>query len=211
MIHVLGDSHVCFFNGHDGITDIYPYVHNNHPFMTYRLGAPIAYNLGVFGTMYRAKEKLISILPKIPIADTLLFSFGEIDCRYHIKNQSIKKGIDIEIVVADCVNRYVDAIQQLNAFGHQVGVWGPIASTHLEEKDASSDCWIKGDHLERNKITKLFNSHLKIKCSETGVMFFSILSSLILADGTTDHQYYADSIHLSQAAMPLAKSVLEIE
>jgi hypothetical protein len=179
--------------------------------MTYRLGAPIAYNLGKFGTMYRAKEKLAEILPKIPATDRLLFSFGEIDCRYHIKNQSIKKGIDVEIVVADCISRYINAIQQLNVLGHRVGVWGPIASTHLEEKDASSDCWIKGDHLERNRITKLFNSHLKIKCLEAGIMFFSILSDLILADGTTDSQYYADPMHLSQTAMSLAKSALEIE
>jgi len=194
MIHVIGDSHVCFFNGIDGITDLYPYIHSNPPFLTYRLGAPLAYNLGNY--------KLESLISNIPETDSILFSFGEIDCRYHIKNQSIKQHTDIETVVAWCVNRYIIAIIQL-VQKHQVGVLGPIATTLLGEKDSNDQCLIKGDHLERNLITRIFNNYLKSKTSKSDILFFNIFDHLLLEDGTTNPFYYSDHIHLSQTAAPL--------
>ena len=203
MIHIIGDSHVCFFNGVDGITDLYPYAHKNPPFITYRLDAPLAYNLSEYG--------LGPFVSTIPTTDTILFCFGEIDCRFHIKNQSMKQNTSIEIIVANCVNRYVAAITQLCAKRH-AGVWGPVATTLLDEKDSNGQCPIKGNHLERNKITRLFNECLKSKASRVGLSFFSIFNDLLLTDGTTNPFYYADSIHLSQTAKPLiAKFTAVIE
>jgi hypothetical protein len=86
---------------------------------------------------------------------------------------------------------------------------GPIATTTLEEKDSNSQCPIKGNHLERNKITKLFNEYLKSQALAEGMLFFSIFNDLLLPDGTTNHLYYIDNIHLAQTAAPLAKAVLE--
>ena len=200
-IHVIGDSHVCFFNGMDGITDMYPYAHKNLPFITYRLGALLAYNFGEYG--------LGAFLSAIPTTDIILLCFGEIDCRFHIKNQSIKQNESIETIVANCVNRYVSAIVQLN-LKHRICVWGPVATTPLEEKDSNGQCPIKGDHLERNRITRLFNEYLASKASETGLLFFSIFNDLLLADGATNPFYYADSIHLSQTAMPLAAKLTTV-
>lgn len=201
MIHVIGDSHVCFFNGCDGITDLHPYAHNNHPFVTHRLGALLAYNFGEY-----ALGPFISSISK---TDSLLLCFGEIDCRYHIKNQAIKQNVDVETIIINCVNRYISAIKQLN-IKHRVGVWGPIATTPLEEKDSNSQCPIKGDHLERNRITRLFNEHLKSQALSADMLFFSVFNDLLLPDGTTNLFYYIDNIHLAQTAAPLAKAVLEL-
>jgi hypothetical protein len=200
MIHVIGDSHVCFFNGVDGIATQYP---ENELFKTYRLGAPIAYNLSKFNTMYKAREQIAKILPKISLKDSLLFCFGEIDCRYHIKNQSIKQNKNINEIIIDCVNRYVNAIKELNILNHKVGVWGPIASTYLEEICSSKDCWIKGSPLERNIISLIFNDCLQKKCKEENIHFISIFKDLILPNNNTNTNYYMDAIHLSQKAMPL--------
>jgi hypothetical protein len=199
MIHVVGDSHVCFFNGSDGITDMYPYAHSNPPFKTYRLGALLAYNLEEYN--------IGSFISNLPKTDSILFSFGEIDCRYHIKNQSIKQSVSVETIIANCVDRYIAAITKLNS-NHKVGVWGPPATTLLEEKDSNSQCPIKGDHLERNRITRLFNIYLKSKALEVGVAFFSIFDDLLAEDGSTNPFYYADSIHLAQTAAPLVMKLV---
>lgn len=203
MIQVLGDSHVCFFGGIDVVTDYYV----NHPFVIHRLGAPLAYNLDKFNTSWKAREKILDLLPNIPKQDKVLFCLGEVDCRYHIKNQSIKQGRDIELIIEECAKRYVTAIKSFN-IKQDIGVWAPIASTWLTEKQASSDRLILGSCLDRNVITKNFNAYLKAECKDD-IAFFSIFDKLLEDNGETNKNYYWDTVHLSQKVMPIAKELLK--
>jgi hypothetical protein len=202
MIHVIGDSHVCFFNGADGITDLYPYAHSNPPFLTYRIGAALAYNVCKAYSTCGTKEAIEAIASKISASDSILLSFGEIDCRYHIKHQSVKQNTRVQNIINDCVERYITAIQPM-CHKHKIGVWGPVATTHWPVENSSHECMVEGSHEERNEITRLFNEQLKIRSTETGVKFFSVFEQLLCPDGTTNQYYYADYIHLGKVATSL--------
>jgi hypothetical protein len=59
-----------------------------------------------------------------------------------------------------------------------------------------------GDVVTRNKMTIEFNEYLRVKCSESDIIFKDISKQLMLPDGTTDQKYIMDDIHLSQLVMP---------
>lgn len=206
MIHVVGDSHACFFNGIDEITHG---EYTNFPFKTHHENAPLAYNLGKLNTTCKAKETISELIKRISIDDCILFSLGEVDCRYHIKNQSIKQNKDIKDIVIDCVDKYISAIKEINFLNQRVGVWAPIASTYLSEKEASQYVWILGDCIERNNLTKIFNYHLEQKCKQFNISFFCIFPSLINENGETKKEYYMDTVHLSQKAMSITLPLFE--
>ncbi|MDY0313769.1 MAG: hypothetical protein RBR32_01700 [Bacteroidales bacterium] len=206
MIHVIGDSHVSFFIGKNEIVPEYPpYCGINNQFSVYRIGAPIAFNLLKENTTYKAREKILYILPLILPEDKVLFSFGEIDCRYHI-GKNVRRGYSQAHNVYKCVERYVDGLLDLmyNFSNISFGVWGPIPSTKLPQSCSSRDCPITGDMLERNQITLTFNVFLEQKSKEFGFKFFTLFYDLVDSYMGTDLSYYMDNIHLNQKAMPLA-------
>lgn len=207
IIHCIGDSHVCFFNGRDAIHPEWPdFIGKNLPFKTYRLGTPLAYNLSSYNTKSRGREKLLDLLKLLPLNSTILFVFGEIDCRCHLGKQAELQERPINETVEECVNRYFDVITEVRNLGFNIGAWGVIPSTDFSKYEPDHPFPSYGTCQQRNIITKLFNNYLDQLCKINDIIFVSIFEEMLNIDLTANLDYYMDVNHLSQKAFPLAFS-----
>ncbi len=197
MIHCIGDSPVYVFTGVDTIggNDILL------DFKTYRLGPHTAYNAI---TKWDIIESFLknSVKP----SDSVMFCFGEIDCRVHLQKQSELQKRPLEDVVSECVQRYFAVFEKAKHYGHQLLAWNVPASSLNNVGYGEYSTY--GNCKQRNEVISLFNKHLKRLCEKNGVIFISIFDKLVDDDGLTNPLYYMDSIHLSQRAMPLIQEVL---
>lgn len=210
IIYCIGDSHVSFFSGLDGVQPCWPIVGNDviSFFRTYRLGPVLAYNLCEINTTTKGREALFSVLDTIPCGSTILLCFGEIDCRAHLLKQSVRRQKDIENVTKDCVDRYLRVILEIQTAGFSLIVWNVVPSI-VKEIAHTVKFPVYGTCEERNRITALFNLYLSNLCYRFRIPFISIFDRLVDTEGLTLSEFYLkDGQHLSQKAMPLAISAL---
>jgi hypothetical protein len=207
-IHCIGDSHVCFFSGHDTIHRGWPVESETRLswFRTYRIGSALAYNLSRSGTTTRGRERLFEVLEtKVPPGARVLLVFGEIDCRAHLVKQSKSKGLPIETVVELCLDEYFKAVREVVARGFRVIVYNVVPSRSSMQGKLIADgetLPTTGTWRERNRATRLFNDGARRRCVGCGAAFLENYSHLVDGDGKTVGWYFWDSIHLSQRAMP---------
>lgn len=215
MIHVIGDSHCGFFTG---ITKYFPVPPASfYPkwwaekveteclipyFKVYHLGAFLAYNLIEDGKGGRERFFDLIEFEKFPKKSKLLLSFGEIDCRAHLLKQAEIQSLPIDVIVEKCVDRYIKFLEEISAMEYVVWAWGPVAQNNNEKMSYNNypnEPFVNfGSHVERNNITKLFNSMLHERYPKS----IDILEILIDENGNTKNEYYRDLIHLNQKAMP---------
>lgn len=210
MIFVVGDSHVSVFSGENKIVESFPSCTFNLPFAVYRLGAPIAFNLKKYKTLYKAREKIESLISSLDfVFNKIILVFGEIDLRFHIVNQSRKKYKSPEHFVILCVDNYINGI--LDIFKEvpkdKIAIYGPIPNTMLSEDFSNKDCPICGDVKQRNLLTCIFNDYLKSRCEIEGFYFFTLFYDLIKLRNIQN--YYLDDIHLNNKCYPLIMTKLE--
>lgn len=203
MIHCIGDSHSAVFSGKEEMQPIWPVRSDDKTqfFRSYRIGPATAYQL----------ENKISIINDIignvvdKTFDIILFCFGEVDIRAHLKKQMDIQNKSVKEVVKECVDRYVSVLTMYQDKGYYVMAWGPIASWH-ESRDYTGGPSF-GTCLERNEITKEFNRYLKELCDSIGIEFITIFDKMVDENNITKPEYLDDwegcHMHLSQRAMPL--------
>ena len=156
MIHTIGDSHS---------------VHGWRKMMNHHLGAVLCYSFG--------KEKLnrcdIRALP-IQDGDTVVFCFGEIDCRCHV-HKHVTDAVTYQEIIQALVDDYFEAIElnvttsQLNLTICVYNVVPPIQRYNTWE---NPEYPFLGTDEERKQYVLFFNQQLKRKCKETGYLFFDI-------------------------------------
>jgi hypothetical protein len=208
MIICLGDSHSSVFSQEEKIVSQWPKKDYKlfSKFKPIRVGPATAYNLG----------KKIKLLNKVLnrtlyfSQDYVMFCFGEVDIRAHLIKQSKLQNSDLELIVKDCVDRYISAIMKVTPFRPiNKAIFAPIASW-TEEKPYDGPSF--GTNLERNNTTKIFNKHLEKACIKKDIKFISIFEDMLNEDGSTNSTYLDDfgtGIHLSQKSMPLILKTLE--
>lgn len=201
MIHCVGDSHSSVFSGKDEMQPIWPERSDDKLsfFKSYRIGPATAYQL-------ENKIPIIDeILKQLNSQDSLLFCFGEVDIRAHLKKQMDLQGKTIKDVVRECVDRYVHVLLHYKNRGLNVIAWGPIASFHDDKPYTSGPSFGTGQ--ERNLITKEFNKYLEQRCNENDIKFVTIFDKMVDENLSTKHVYLDDweacHIHLNQKSMPL--------
>ena len=226
MIHVMGDSHCNIFTGKNIIPDESPpnKPFKNDLFRVYRLGAPLAYTLKDYDTFYKSRLKVEKILHDcVGSSDTIILSFGEIDCRYHLPFQADLEKKDDFFIVSGCVIRYSTGIKEifypLLDKIDKIGIIGPIPTTWINEKFSNRDMPIKGTMTRRNIITRYFNELLKESindlnigygCYKTKFFFLSWFHNLISNNFQTLGDFYLpDGIHLSQRAWKFVSKELK--
>lgn len=203
MIHCIGDSHSSVFSGKEEIQPIWPQRSDDKldSFRSYRIGPATAYQLE---TKVPVLNQIIHTLVD-KNNDSVLFCFGEVDIRAHLKKQMDLQNKTVAEVVKECVDRYIRIVLSYKAQGYNVMVWGPIASWHESREYTGGPSF--GTCLERNEITKEFNRYLKEWCDTTGVTFVSIFNTMTDENNITIPEYLDDwdgcHMHLSQRAMPL--------
>ena len=205
LIYCIGDSHASFFSGLDGMQPSWPApAENALPFFrVIRLGPVLAYSLYHYRSKSRGRENLFKAIRKIPVQSKVLLCFGEIDCRNHILRQAELQKIDIERVVANCVGRYTYVAGELKDMGYEIILWGVSASS-FDNSPQNKEFPTYGNCADRNRVTMIFNKLLADWCAANDAKFISIFDELIDDKGQTKTDFYADQIHLSQKAMPLA-------
>jgi len=202
MIHCIGDSHSAVFSGEDVMQPIYPQTSNNTSpyFKCYRIGAATAYQLS-------NKEPILTqiIQRHVRDGDKVLFCFGEVDIRAHLKKQMGEQGISVKEIVKECVDRYFDVLLMYKDRGIDVLAWGVIASWHESKIYTGGPSF--GTNLERNELTKEFNSYLQELCLKNDIVFVSVFEDMTDDNNITIPEYLDDwegsHIHLSQTAFPL--------
>lgn len=202
MIHCIGDSHSAVFSGKEEMQPIWPQRSDDitEYFKSYRIGPATAYQV-------RNKIPIINdiISKTVKENDKVLFCFGEVDCRAHIKKQSDLQNRPINDVIKECVDRYFSVIKEYKDNGLDIMIWGPIASWS-EERPYTGPSF--GTCQDRNSITKEFNRYLKELCDGENIIFISIFHDMVDSDTNITKTEYLDDweechMHLSQRAMPL--------
>ena len=172
----------------------------NNIFKTYRLGPYTAYQLI---NKERQVNKIINMNSSniLKDRDVILFCFGEIDIRVHLITQMKKQGLSPIEVVNKCLNRYMQALEIFKKQGFDIAIWGPIASSPLQ--NGCNEFPVIGSCIDRNSITMTFNEELKKLCKKNNYKYVSIFKEMLLESGETNEEYLMDDFHLSQTSMSL--------
>ena len=211
MLHCIGDSHASIFSGSEVMQHAWPQRSNDSipGIRSYRIGAATAYNLK--SKMPIIDEILSSVLCD---EDLVMFCFGEVDCRAHLKKQMDLQRRSLDDIVEECVDRYFSVIMDYSSRGVSMSLWGPVASHGIENPYTTGPSF--GTPEERNQITEKFNVYLKSLCLEKGIPFATAFYAMTEDVGDNVRKtnvFYTDSvgIHLNQNSVMMALDILEEE
>jgi hypothetical protein len=178
-IHTIGDSHSI--NGWSGVI-------NHH------LGAVLCYSFG------KKKSNRYNIRNfNINAGDTVVFCFGEIDCRCHI-HKHITESTTYQTIINNIVDAYFEAIE-LNIFKSQIkllkvcvyNVVPPIQKYNTLENPAYP---YLGTDEERKNYVLYFNEKIKQKCIEKEYIFFDVYDKYIDENGFLRKDLSDNNVHV---------------
>ena len=178
-IHTTGDSHSR--NGWDGVI-----VHHLGPILCYSFG----------------KEKLNRCDIRnfdMKDGDTIIFSFGEIDCRSHVYKH-INELTTYQTIIDSIVEDYFEAIK-LNIVVSgiklkNVCVYNIVPPVEKYNVPEDSDYPYLGSDEERKSYVLYFNKTLKEKCIENNFIFFDIYDKYIDENGFLKQELSDNYIHI---------------
>lgn len=178
-IHTIGDSHSYF--GFSGVI-------SNH------LGPILCYSFG--------NEKLNRCdIRNYGIKDgyTLIFCFGEIDCRCHIK-KNITNQKTYENIIDNIILNYIEAIKLnisvscLNL--KNVCIYNVVPPIEKQGKIENPEYPFLGTDEERKSYVLYFNKILKDKCLENNFIFFDIYNNYINENGYLKNELSDGNCHI---------------
>ena len=200
IIYCIGDSHVSFFSGYDSMQPCYPErsLNKYKQFITYRLGAVLAYSLGKKDTKEKGTELLFTLLDELPEESKLLLCFGEIDNRCHLLKQSVIQQKPLNDIVNNCVQSYFQVIDELLKRRFDILIFAALPSCESFNPEYPT----YGTMEERNISTKMFNEKLKAGCLVRKISLINLFNYLTTKRGLTKTKYFFDGVHLGQIAFP---------
>lgn len=189
-IAAVGDSHSlrCFEN-HPHIADSTAYFGCN------KLDGKTAYKLMEHD---RRVRKIIT-----PIRDkALIFSFGEVDIRIHIKYKHLQTGIPVKTLISDTAIRYTDYIAMLRSEGFDIHIFnviptGDFTGTAFENWENSLSYPFTTSYTERQLFTHQLNDEYQKNCKIKHIPFIDIYSHLVDESGKRKEELIYDFSHLN--------------
>jgi hypothetical protein len=177
VIHTFGDSH-----SYSGWKDI-PNVINHH------LGPKLCFSFGRDGVNIKNYN--------VKNGDTVIFSFGEIDCRCHIYKY-ITEGNDYKQIIDNIVKNYFIQIQNaVNAFEHLTTVVYNIVPPIQKHNTPENVRYpYLGTDDERKTYVLYFNKKLKQMCIENNFLFFDIYDKYTDSNGFLDKSLSDGIVHI---------------
>jgi hypothetical protein len=178
-IHTIGDSHSLF---------------NLSGVLNHHLGPVLCYSFG--------NEKLNRCDIRnfnINETDTIIFCFGEIDCRCHI-HKHIKDTMTYQDIINNIINNYFDAIE-LNITISQIKlknvcVYNVVPPVHKYNTYENHEYPYLGTDEERKQYVLYFNQKLKEKCIEKGYVFFDIYNKYADENGFLIKELSDGNVHI---------------
>jgi len=181
-IYTIGDSH-CY-NGWDA-----KIIKFNH------LGPILCYT---FGKEVLTRCNILDMMMKD--GDTIIFCFGEIDCRCHIFKH-ITNTITYQDIIDDIIDKYFKAIE-INIIVSQIkfknicvyNIVPPIQTFNTENNPLYP---FLGTDEERKQNALYFNKILKEKCIENNYVFFDIYDKYTDENGYLKKEYSDNNVHIN--------------
>lgn len=195
-IFAVGDSHSrrCF-EEHDQIADSRVLVGHN------KLDGKTAYNLE------RHEKKLFRILNSLR-GKELIFCFGEVDVRLHIKYKHQQLGTPVEQLIEKTAQRYTSYVHTLRKAGHRIHIFNVVPTGDFSGKEA--DKWKQGlsypfnaTFEERSSYTEQLNRAYAQYCKELQIPFIDIYPYLVDDQGRRRQGLVFDFAHLNNSCADL--------
>lgn len=189
-IGCIGDSHISIFSNNERIIDIDRYEKSEY-FTSYRVGSWLAFNLN------NRIDDIKNISNKM-IEDTIILSFGEIDCRAQVKKITEDNSRDSDDVIKEIVDNYfilIDSIPNKNIIISSITPELVENPHHYYYKDnlQDFDC-PRGTYQERKNYKEIFNKLMEEGCNLRGIKFLNIYN--MIENSTHKNKLYLDDIHL---------------
>ena len=180
-VHTFGDSH-C-----NGAFESFTTIKRHHlgPVLCYSFGRDKLNRLNIKN--YNVKER-----------DICIFSFGEIDCRCHIKKY-IRNDKTYQEIIDEIIENYFIAIY-LNVKQYNnltVYVYNVVPVPQLFNTWNDEGYPFIGDDEERKNYVLYFNAKIKQYCKKYKYHFFNIYNKYINENGYLDKKYSDDHVHIA--------------
>ena len=178
VIHTFGDSHS--YKGWDGITNI----------QTHDLGPKLCFSVGRDGINIKDGYNVNN-------DDTVIFCFGEIDCRCNI-HKHITTNNDFKQIIDNIVNNYFIQIQHaVKTFDKlKTVIYNVVPPVQKNNTHENPNFPYLGTDDERKSYVLYFNEKLKQKCIEYGFLFFDIYNNYIDSNGFLNKALSDDNVHI---------------
>jgi hypothetical protein len=182
-IHTFGDSHSMF-----GWRDI-PNIKFNW------LGPILCYSFG--------RDKLSRLNIKnynVAENDTVIFCFGEIDCRCHVYKHITPEN-NYQKIIDNIVDKYFEAINEnISQYKNlKVYVYNVVPSVEKEQHIENIEYPFLGDNNERKEFTLYFNSKIKENCLKYNYNFFDIYDKYTNEKGFLNSELSDGSVHIKNS------------
>jgi hypothetical protein len=177
-IHTFGDSHS--YNGWGGITNI----QNHH------LGPRLCFSIGRDGINIKEGYNVNN-------GDTVIFCFGEIDCRCHI-HAHITESMDYKKIIDTIVTNYFIQIQiAVNTFDKlKIVIYNVIPPIQKHNTFENKSYPYLGTDEERKSYVLYFNEKLKQTCFEYKFLFFDVYNKYIDSNGFLNRSLSDGNVHI---------------
>ncbi|MCF8055262.1 MAG: SGNH/GDSL hydrolase family protein [Desulfocapsa sp.] len=195
-IFAVGDSHSrrCFEN-HDRIADSRVLVGHN------KLDGKTAYNLA------RHEKKLLQILKPLREKE-LIFCFGEVDVRLHIKYKHLQLGISVDQLIDKTAERYTSYVYKLRKEGYRIHIFNVVPTGDFLGEAAEK--WIRGlnypftaTYEERSSYTVKLNRAYGSYCYKFQIPFIDIYQYLVDDTGRRRQDLVFDFAHIDNSCADL--------
>jgi hypothetical protein len=195
-IFAVGDSHSrrCF-EDHGQIADSRVLAGHN------KLDGKTAYNLP------RHEKKLFRILKPLH-GKELLFCFGEVDVRLHIKYKHQQLGTSVGVLIDKTAERYISYVHELCGAGHRIHVFNVVPTGDFLGDEAEK--WKNGlkypfnaTYEERSSYTEQLNEMYRKYCRGYGIPFVDIYKYLVDDQGKRKDDLVFDFAHINNSCADL--------
>jgi len=195
-IFAVGDSHSrrCFEN-HDRIADSRVLVGYN------KLDGKTAYNLE------RHEKKLLRILNPLREKE-LIFCFGEVDVRLHIKYKHLQLGIPVGELIDKTAERYTCYVNKLRKEGYRIHIFNVVPTGDF--LGAAAEKWKQGisypfnaTYEERSRYTEDLNRAYGTYCRKFQIPFINIYQFLVDDTGRRRQDLVFDFAHINNSCADL--------
>lgn len=191
-IFAVGDSHSrrCF-EDHDQIADSRVLAGHN------KLDGKTAYNLA------RHEKKLLRILSPLREKE-LIFCFGEVDVRLHIKYKHQQLGTPIDQLIEKTAQRYTSYVHELRKAGYRIHIFNVVPTGDFLGEEAEK--WKQGlsypfnaSFEERSDYTEKLNRAYALCCKDLQIPFIDIYHYLVDDQGRRRQDLVFDFAHINNS------------
>jgi len=201
IIHTFGDSHASGVHSHWGYIKL-----DNVDIKCHHIGGRLMYTFGRLGT------NLLNIRNfGVQEEETVIFCFGEIDCRNHI-HKHVTESKQYNEVIDEVVEKYFKAIYE-NVSQYKklkVCIYNVVPPHRFFDVGDNHPYPFLGSDNDRQLYTLYMNKRIKQLCEQYGYIYFDIYDNSCDEDGFLKAEYSDGSVHLrnTEHSISLMKDLL---